>query len=159
VNARWSLVLAAVALAGCGEKKPDAPAAPSHVHEHHAPHGGALQALGDEFAHVELVLDAASGRLTAYVLDGEAEKPVRVAQPKLVLKLVDLSGGPTTVELTAVANPLTGETVGDTSQFEGGSDRLKGASTFSGTLETIQARGVQFEAVPIGFPGGNEEKK
>lgn len=153
------LAFAAAAPASCGEKMPDLPAAPPPVHEHHAPHGGSLEVLGEEAAHVELVLDPATGGLTSYVLDGEAEKPVRVAQPKLVLKIEDLPGGPTTVELTAVANPLTGETVGDTSQFEGRSDKLKGATKFEGSLATITARGVKFDAVAIGFPGGNEEKR
>src|SRR5262249_41345089 len=119
-----------------------------------APHGGALVELGDEAAHVELVLDAATGKLTAYVLDGEAENPVRIAQESLRFSLSDGD-----VELKAVANPLTGERVGDTSQFEGTSDKLKGAKSFRGVLTTITARGVKFDAAPVAFPGGDETKK
>src|SRR5881628_3178191 len=108
-----------LALAGCGEKSDvlsgDSPSGPAPVHEHHAPHGGALQVLGEEAAHVELSLDTKTGKLTAWVLDGEAERPVRIAQPSLHLTLTDIG----TVDLAAVANPLTGETAGDTSQFEG----------------------------------------
>ena len=36
--------------------------------------GGTLVELGNEFAHVELVLDSNAGSLTAYVLDGEAQE-------------------------------------------------------------------------------------
>ncbi len=32
-----------------------------HGHEHAAPHGGTLIVLGDEFAHLELVLDPGTG--------------------------------------------------------------------------------------------------
>lgn len=154
-------LFAAAALAGCGADSPSAPApaAPAHGHEHRAPHGGALQVLGDEAAHVELVLDAKEGRLTAYVLDGEAERPVRIAQDALRLTLRGLPGGDATIELKPVASVLTGETAGDTSQFAGSSDALRGATSFEGTLATITARAVRFDAVPLGFPGGNEKKE
>ena len=139
------------ALAACGEKA-TAPASAPSLHEHRAPHGGALQVLGDETAHVELVLDTVSGRLTAYVLDGEAEKPVRIAQPSLRLAVNGAA-----LELTAVESVLTGEKRGETSQFEGTSRMLVGVKSFDGTLETITAHGMKFDAVRIGFPGGNEE--
>jgi hypothetical protein len=52
---------------------------------------------------------------------------------------------------------LSGETVGDTSQFEVVSDKLRDVKTFSGTLETITARGMKFDAVWVAFPGGNDK--
>lgn len=142
--------LLAAALAACGEAPPE-DAAPEHGHEHLAPHGGALQVLGEEFAHVEIVFDPKSGRLTAFVLDGEAESPVRIAQPMLELTVAG-----ETIELRGVASPLTGETVGDTSQFEGRSERLRGATQFDGVLRTVTARGVKFDDVRVGVPHGNE---
>ena len=51
-------------------------AAPIFAHEHKPPHSGTLVEFGEEFAHLELVLDAATGTLKAYALDGEAEKAV-----------------------------------------------------------------------------------
>ena len=154
-------LLLAAAVAGCGDDPPapSAPGAPAHGHEHRAPHGGALQVLGDEAAHVELLLDAKEGRLTAYVLDAEAERPVRIAQDALRLTLRSLACGEASVELKPVASVLTGETAGDTSQFAGASDALRGATSFEGTLATITARGVKFDAVPIRCPGGNEAAK
>jgi predicted small lipoprotein YifL len=150
------VLLLCAALAACGERTPEAPPPDeTPVHEHHAPHGGALEVLGDETAHVELLLDAETGKLTAYVLDGEAESPVRIAQTSLRLTI----GGRTVVELNAVANPLTGERVGDTSQFEGASGMLRGLTKFDGVLESITARGVKFDAVPVGYPGGNEREE
>lgn len=154
---RASILLVFIAaLGGCGDEKPAASAGKPPVHEHRAPHGGALEVLGGEAAHVELVLDDKTGKLTAYVLDGEAESPVRVGQDALRLKIASVDA---VVELKAVANPLTGEKVGDTSQFEGSSDKLRGLTKFEGVLESITARGVKFDAVPIGFPGGNEREE
>src|SRR5580765_6586359 len=43
-----------------------------HHHHHHAekgPHDGALVAIGHDDAHLEVVLDADTGTVTAYVLD------------------------------------------------------------------------------------------
>ena len=57
------------------------PTGQAHHHEHTAPHGGTLVALGEEFGHLELLLNKETGELTAYVLDGEAEKPVRLGAP------------------------------------------------------------------------------
>ena len=80
----WMAIIAiAIAQFGCEKKEQprqeQAQAEDTHEHhEHTAPHGGALVGLGKEFAHVELVLEKATGKLTGYVLDGEAEKPVRL---------------------------------------------------------------------------------
>ena len=148
-------LLVAASVVACGGKVDEPPA----KHEHHAPHHGALEVLGDEFAHVELVLDPETGRLSAYVLDGEAENPVRIAQGSLRIHTTGLAGGDTAVVLNAVANALSGERTGDTSQFEAASERLKGVVSFAGSLETITVRGMKFDAVAIGYPDGNEHKE
>jgi hypothetical protein len=124
-------------------------------HEHSAPHGGTLVEFGEEFAHLEIVLDAATGRLTAYALDGEAEKAVRLKQPNLE---ITIKAPATTIRLDGVANSLTGETADDTSEFAGQSDKLKGASEFDGVIKTISIRGKQFNNVAFNFPKGNEAK-
>jgi hypothetical protein len=142
-----------------GTKKDD------HDHEHHhkAPHDGTLVVLGEEYAHVEFVLDAKSGQLTAYVLDGEAEKAVPLtgaASITLSLKMpAGKAGGQATsatVVLSPVANALTGETIESTSQFEGRSDALKGAKKFAAKIANIKIRGSEFKNVDFKFPEGNE---
>jgi hypothetical protein len=154
-----------VVLASCREAANDAQARKPPAngtgaeHEHRAPHGGTLIELGEEFAHVELVLDRAAGQITAYVLDGEAEQPVRLEQASLTLTLSDLppAGGETDVILQAVENVLTGETVGRTSQFRGASDRLKGVERFRGVVADVSVRGRTFTSVAFRFPEGNEQ--
>lgn len=121
-----------------------------HGHEHTAPHGGSLVLIGDHFAMVEMLWDQASGRLTLYVLDGEAEKPVRCKQQKLNLKVGEVG-----YELKAVANDLTGETVGDSSQFEGVVDSLKGRSQWQAELLDFEVRGSKFANLLLDYPKGN----
>jgi hypothetical protein len=126
-------------------------------HEHKPPHGGTLVEFGEEFAHLELQLDPAIGRLTGYVLDGEAEKPVPIVQGEIVL-LVKGKSADYSVPLKGVGNPLTGEKLGDTSQFEGQADQLKGAKEFDAEVLKITVKGKEFSKVSFNFPKGNEEK-
>lgn len=126
-------------------------------HHHAAPHGGALIVLGDDHAaHLELVLEPETGKLTGYVLDGEAEKAIRISQPEVKLTL---SGGDlkssASVTLKAVSSPLTGEKAGDSSQFEATVPALNGVKEFEVTIETLTIRGVEFKNTRAAFPEGN----
>ena len=131
-------------------------------HEHSAPHGGTLVVLGDEFAHIELVLDQGTGELTAYVLDGEAESPVRLEQENIEIRIaVPDTGGnePASklpLKLNAVYNILTGEKKGNTSEFAARSDSLKGLKQFGAVITAITVKGREFQEVEFGFPEGNE---
>lgn len=114
-------------------------------HDHEAPHGGSLIEFGDEFAHLELLLNADTGRLTVYVLDGEAETPVRLAQPAIVLMVtVPDVLSPISVTLEPVENALTGEKAGDTSQFVATVPELEGRREFRGTVSSLTIRGRAF---------------
>ena len=127
-------------------------------HEHTAPHGGTLVVFGDEFAHIELVLDQTTGKLTGYVLDGEAEKSVRLSQKTIEVKIhrEDIESE-FSLQLSGVANVLTGETEGDTSQFAAQSDELKSASEFHAEIVSIAIKGQMFTDIDFEFPEGNEE--
>ena len=125
-------------------------------HEHSAPHGGTLVVLGDEFAHIELVLDQGTGELTAYALDGEAESPIRIEQDEIEMKIDAARNDGYTLKLKAVSNVLTGETAGDSSEFSVQSDKLKGVERFSAVITSITIKGKKFEEVEFGFPEGNE---
>ncbi|MCC6487298.1 MAG: hypothetical protein IT364_07340 [Candidatus Hydrogenedentes bacterium] len=160
----WLCALWAIAgFAGC-QPKPATPA-PSevahsenqHVHHHEAPHGGTLVALGEHVAHIELVLESEEGYLTAYILDGEAENAVRVASRYIPVE-ISVEGKPSqTLDLFAVSNPLTGETEGNTSEFSGQSDTLKGQSRFRGRVGKVNVRGIDFDGVAFSYPEGTEE--
>jgi len=168
-------VLAALGLTGCAGEKTTPPVAnttstptvsPTPAankvesetkkkgHEHKAPNGGTLVVLGEEFAHIEFVLNAETGSLTAYVLDAEAEKSVRVTQSELALKVEKPFKG--TIKLSAVENSLTGEKSGDTSEFRGQSDQLKSLREFDAEIESAKVKGKEFKDVHFNFPKGNE---
>ena len=115
-----------------------------HGHAHTAPHGGQLVEVGDHQFNVELVLDRETGRLAAYVLDGHAENFVRIVQPAIEVRLKDPARG---LLLTAVANPATGETVGNTSQFEATAPCLKSAGDVAGEIVRLEIRGATFSAL------------
>lgn len=128
-----------------------------HVHVHHAPHGGSLYELGEEFAHFELLSDPAQGGLTAYILDGEAEKSLRLREKELVFTLRSPGAEDFTLALQGQASALTGETAGDTSQFAGASPKLRNAAAFSGTLRAITVKGVKFENIGFTYPSKHGE--
>lgn len=144
---RLLVILAlAAGIAGCAKRDDHAHSGGGHAHR--APHGGALVELGEHAYNLELVRDAASGKLTAYVLDGHAENFVRIQAPSI--ELVAVTGGERKpLTLRAVANPATGETVGDTSQFEAQADWLKSTSEFAGTIPSVEIRGTRFQNVAL----------
>jgi hypothetical protein len=123
------------------------PAAPSdsHEHEHEAPHKGILVELGDEFAHIELVLDRSAGMLTAFALDGEAERPVRLPQPVMRVRLA--APDAPMLELNGRGNALTGETPGNTSEFVATAAALRTTATLTGTILEVTVRGTTFKDV------------
>lgn len=123
------------------------------AHEHHAPHKGTLVEFGEEFAHLELVIDSTSGKISGYVLDGEAEKPVRIPQKDITLKITKEEFS---VVLKAVANELSGEKEGDTSEFSGQSDKLKALKNFDALVLQITVKGKEFKDIKFNFPKGNE---
>jgi hypothetical protein len=117
-------------------------------HTHRAPHGGTLVEIGEHAYNLELVRDAAAGKLTAYVLDGHAENFIRIAAP--AIELVAFTGGERRpLSLRAVANPTTGETVGDTSQFEAQADWLKNTAEFPGEIPAVEIRGSKFQGIAL----------
>lgn len=145
----FRLCLAGLVLAlfaACGRKDHDhAPAAPGG-HVHTAPHGGTLVEIGAHAYNLELLLDSAAGRLTAWVLDAHAENFVRVKAPAIEIA-AQVGTARRTLTLAAVANRATGETVGDTSQFEAQADWLKHTASFSGSITVLEIRGTKFERI------------
>jgi len=138
-------------------------AASASAHEHKAPHGGTLVELGEEFAHLEISLDAKTGELTAYVLDGEAENPIRLTDKSIDLSIENIAPKnaakqPLAIALNAVASALTGEKVGDTSEFSATVEALKGATGFDATIAKLTIKGKTFEMVKFNFPKGNEDE-
>lgn|GEM_PF-1037755 len=130
---------------------PTTPVLAQHVFT--APHGGTLVMIGSEFAQLELVHDPKTGSLTAYVLDGAAGLGVRLAQETIE---VGVPGGtqPAFVLLRAATNPLTGERPGDSSEFRGQSDLLRGRASFDGVIRHLVVKGAAIENLSFNVPLG-----
>jgi hypothetical protein len=151
------IALLMVAVAGCSKPAPaTSPAANAAAgHEHKAPHGGTAVALGQEAYHLELVRDSAAGTLTAYVLDGEMENFIRIKAPSFEIT-ARVDGEQRPLVFKAAINPITGETLGDTAQFDAQADWLKTTTSFDATLINLQIRGNVFANVGFNFPRGND---
>ena len=131
----------------------------AHGHHHEAPHGGTLVVLGDHFAHLEVLLDAEAGKLTAWVLDGEAQQPIRLKQPAVMMSVTLLEPphkNPAPLSLGAASKGLTGEKPGDSATFEVTSDRLKGVKRFEAEILEITVKGSTIKGVRFKYPEGNE---
>lgn len=151
------LAAASAFLAGCGHHQDHAAAsAPAHLHVDVPPHGGTPVALGDDYQ-IEWVLDHSSGKLDAYILDGEMENFVRIAPPSfdLTVKLPDKQA---VLHFSAIANNATGEKIGSTSLFEAQADCLKTNKSFDAVLPEINVQGTVFTNITFNFPKGTQEK-
>jgi hypothetical protein len=167
----------AAALAGinCGKNPPTDATDANKIrvagadHAHTAPQGGTLVELGDHFACLEIVHDRGEGALTAYVLDAHAKNPIRLDARAIQLDVIvrareggrDIAGAGNApvvhrLELAAMANALTGETIGDTSQFGVRAEELKGVLKFRGKISRVDVRGIAFEILSFSYPGGVE---
>lgn len=107
-----------------------------HGHHHHAPHHGSLTMIGDHQAQVELTVDADAGQLTAYILDGEAEKSLTVDQSDLeIVATPEGATEPLTLKLVPAdaAKPDEG--------FVAKDEKLKGVKKLKGTLTSLKLKG------------------
>ena len=155
---RFALVGAILsALPACEKREGRGSAAQAHgKHQHKAPHGGTPVVLGNETYHLELVREAGAGILSAYILDGEMENFIRVKAPSFEV-VATVGGGKRALTFKAVANTATGETVGDTSQFDAQADWLMSTAAFDAVLTSLEIRGTKFEQVTFNFPKGNDK--
>lgn len=127
-------------------------------HGHAALHGGALVGLeydGEEVAHLEMVLDASTGKLTVFLADASAKDPVRVPQELIQVIVRTPAGGTFTVELTAQEDPASGQTSGDTSIFSAEDPRLKGLQRFHAEVVSVFVLGYEVNRIVFDYPEGD----
>lgn len=143
-----------------------------HSHGEKGPHNGALVVIGDDAAHLEIVLDGETGKVTVYVLDGEAKNPIPIKAEKLEIAFTkehehdhehEHAAGdkkakedelPETGSLVLLAVEPGGD--GMTSVYAGESEALKGADEFDAVLTSISIGGKEYAKVKFNYPEGNE---
>ena len=150
------LALAGILIASSSCSDPSDPARVVKAkHAYHAPHGGTIVRLGREEYHLEFVRDAAAGKLTAYLLDFEAQDAIRSrAESFDLVATVGAEKRPLTFK--AVPNSAAGETNADASRFEAHAEWLKTTPRFDAELSQLKIRNTIFLRVPFNFPKGNE---
>ena len=99
---------------------------------------------------MELLHDPATGELSAWAFDGELEHSIRLSMEHVRVR-VDGVSEPLT--LIPRANPLTGESVGDTSEYGGWFPELRDRESFHGTVLAIAVRERAFVGLDFGYPG------
>jgi len=149
------LLLSLLILAGCSRQEPAASSRGGHAH--HAPHGGMLIELGEHRFNLELKFDELRGVLQAWVLDGHAENFVRTDLAGLVVE-ARIGETAQTLQLAAVGNSMSGETVGDTSQFEAPAEWFRSAKAFDGRIIEITIRGVRFTNITFSFSHHDDDQ-
>lgn len=148
------LALAGGFIGGCSKPEHGGANGTPHLHVDQPPHGGTAIDLGEDY-HIEFVLDAANGKLQAFVLDDEMEEFIH--SPSESFEVTARVGGrEEKLDFAAVANRATGETVGDTSLFEAQADWLKTTTNFDAAIKEINVRGQLYTNVVFNFPKGND---
>ena len=131
-----------------------------HDHDKHeaagAPHKGELVEVGEEVAHLELVLDAETGKLTAYVLDAAGKKDVTVAMTELKLQFAAGKKGSLPADgFQDLVLKAVDAKDGKASQFSGTSDKLKGVKEFTGVFASLKVGEKPVDNIPVKFPSGH----
>lgn len=177
VGMKWRITLGVllvvhILVVACGGKEGEHSHADDDHHDHHheeeghhhdPPHGGAMAQLGDHFAHLEVTLNSETGKLTLYILDGEAISGIPISAPHLEVEIIHREGEgeefePFVLMAEAIGNPLTGEQPGNTSEFEGRDERLSGLSKFRMRLQTdFELKGQKISGVEFDFPEGADD--
>ena len=116
-----------------------------------APHGGTVLKLGAT-ASLEFVHDPSSGLLTAYVLDGPSTRTMRIPAKAIDVQITLPAGAKVDLSLASTANGLTGDAVGNSSQFGGTQAALKGVTVFSGLVKALRAGGQTYSNVAFDYP-------
>jgi hypothetical protein len=134
----------------CGEEHHEG----SHTaHAHVAPHGGQLIELGEHGSgfNLELVLHE-DGFLQIYVLDAHVENFVRISAGSIDIKITDSNGTEKTISCEPVADPITGETIGNTSLFTS-NERIRDLIPLKGIIHNIEVMEFSYENIEVSFSG------
>lgn len=146
--------LAALAFLGSGCDNHDHAAHSKGGHHHESAHGGVAVELGEHQFHLDFLADPPSGALKAWVMDAHAENFVRVTNAVLQVR-ISVQGAERSMDLVAQANATTGEKVGDTSQFEGQAEWMKGVERFSAVVPRLELRGQTFTNIGFSYPAAH----
>ena len=128
-----------------------------HGHHHDPMFGGNLIELGNHAHNLELVHDNATGTLDAYTLGGHADKLIKIAQESILISLDQASSPPVLIELKAVSDEISKDTVGNSSHFAATLDSLK-TNALKGKIQKIEIQGVTYSEVAFDLNEKHDHK-
>ncbi|MBT7406427.1 MAG: hypothetical protein HN754_09965 [Opitutae bacterium] len=126
------------------------------AHNHPAPHGGQLVELGEHGSgfNLELVLHE-QGFLQIYVLDAHVQNFVRISANSIDIEITDQNGTARIITCEPIEDPITGETVGNTSLFTS-TERINEILPLQGVINKIDIVEFPYENVEINFSGNQQ---
>jgi hypothetical protein len=126
------------------------------AHNHPAPHGGQLVELGEHGSgfNLELVLHE-QGFLQIYVLDAHVQNFVRISANSIDIEITDQNGTARIITCEPIEDPITGETVGNTSLFTS-TERINEILPLQGVINKIDIMEFPYENVEINFSGNQQ---
>jgi len=135
-------------LFGCSTDPHSSDHGSAHIHQ--PLRGGVLMELGKHGSGYNLeILQNTNDHLEIFILDAHAENYVRISQPSIELTLTDSNQ---TMSLGAVADPATGETVGNSSLFRTESNISKNIP-LQGILRSLKIGSKTYTDQPFEFSG------
>jgi len=137
--------------AGCSDQ---VPSGGGGHHVHTAPHGGELYELGPHGSgfNFELFLNE-NGNLNLYVLDAHAENFVRIKQAQIEIIFPDSNRS--SLNLEAIEDSATGETVGDSSRFQSPGS-IHDLLPIQGIIKEITVGSKTYSEQTISFSGNSK---
>ena len=119
-------------------------------HVHQAMRGGILMELGPHGSGHNLeLLQNNKGEFEIFVLDAHADNYVRIKQSTIELNLADNNS---TLTLNAVADPATGEKVGDSSLFRS-SQSVQNLLPMKAEIVDLKIGSSNYSNTPLSFSG------
>jgi hypothetical protein len=147
------LTLSLLFFFSCGEEQQEEI---HSAHNHPAPHGGQLVELGKHGSgfNLELVLHE-QGFLQIYVLDAHVQNFVRISANSIDIEITDQNGTARIITCEPIEDPITGETVGNTSLFTS-TERINEILPLQGVINKIDIMEFPYENVEINFSGNQQ---
>jgi len=106
-----SMALSMLLVASCSKEQHTEPTKAAAAHAHEGPHGGHILEVGDHIAHLEVIHDESTGKMTIYVLGPDAKSAFTGAKAPQVKLTTD--AGPKVLATKPVGGEPGGFSVTD----------------------------------------------
>ena len=154
---KFLLLLPLIAFFGCEDSSHNHQGEGGSKHVHVAPHGGQLVEVGEHGSGFNLELvHHFDGFLQIYILDAHAENFVRIGGDFIELTMPGENNTVDRIICEAIPDPVTGETVGNTSLFTS-TERITDILPLQAMIPRLSILDYTFENIEVNFSGNSEK--